>query len=240
MLDQTSGSLHPCFQLLCPHPCSRRDVTLPPEVPGLAPETSQQPHLPGRCPPGPASAGTPGGGALWPVHAKDTNARVLLPCGLPPPQHVTGRGPADPDRPRRARGLGTHPAPALRGRKQESHPAAPNHTRSSNPVRCTSAEIGQRSLTGRARRRAGSGASGASAGGPGRAAGAHRQVPQQRSRKSSSTRTPNLSASTGTRSSTPWNMPKKSSSAGRRRGANPKQRMPRVLNVLASVPPERQ
>src|SRR5262245_12426568 len=30
MLDQTSGSLHPCFQLLCPHPCSRRDVTLPP------------------------------------------------------------------------------------------------------------------------------------------------------------------------------------------------------------------
>src|SRR5260370_5808849 len=63
---------------------------------------------------------------------------------------------------------------------------------------------------------------------------------QQRWRKSSSTRTPNLSASTGTRSSTPWNMPKKSSSAGRRRGANPKQRIPSVLNDLASVPPDRQ
>lgn len=45
-----------------------------------------------------------------------------------------------------------------------------------------------------------------------------RRGSQQRSSKSSSTRTPNLSASTGTRSSTPWNMPKKSRSAGRRNG----------------------
>src|SRR5215831_9780577 len=59
MLDQNSGSLHPCFQLFMPHPCSRRDMTLPPEVPGLAPETSRSEPGGYRLAPGniPASAG---------------------------------------------------------------------------------------------------------------------------------------------------------------------------------------
>src|SRR5262245_65636476 len=35
-------------------------------------------------------------------------------------------------------------------------------------------------------------------------------------------------------------MPKKSSSAGRRSGANPKQRIPSLLNDVASGPPDRQ
>ena len=51
---------------------------------------------------------------------------------------------------------------------------------------------------------------------------------------------PNCRAVTGTRSSTPWNMPEKSRSAGSCRGAKPKQRMPSRLNDLASVPPDRQ
>ena len=46
--------------------------------------------------------------------------------------------------------------------------------------------------------------------------------------------------STGTRSSTPWNMPEKSRSAGSRSGAKPKPRMPSRLNDLLSVPPDRQ
>jgi len=44
---------------------------------------------------------------------------------------------------------------------------------------------------------------------------------QHRSRKRSSTPTPKVSASTGTRSSTPWNMAGKSRSGGNRSGANP-------------------
>jgi hypothetical protein len=64
--------------------------------------------------------------------------------------------------------------------------------------------------------------------------------PQQLSRKSSSTRTPNWRASTGTRSSTPWNMPAKSRSGGSRSGAKPKHRIPIAAKDLASVPPERQ
>ena len=63
---------------------------------------------------------------------------------------------------------------------------------------------------------------------------------QQRSRNRSSTRVPNFSASTGTRSSMPWNMPMKSSSGGRLSGENPKQRMPSRLNDFASVPPDMQ
>lgn len=54
----------------------------------------------------------------------------------------------------------------------------------------------------------------------------------------SSTRTPNCRPSTGTRSSTPWNMPAKSSSGGSFSGAKPKPRMPRSSKDLASVPPE--
>ena len=49
---------------------------------------------------------------------------------------------------------------------------------------------------------------------------------------------PNVSDSTGTRSSTPWNRAAKSSSGGNRSGMNPKQRMPRRAKCLASVPPE--
>ena len=45
--------------------------------------------------------------------------------------------------------------------------------------------------------------------------------PQQVCRNRRSTRTPNSTDSTGTRSSTPWNMPAKSSSGGSRSGANP-------------------
>jgi len=71
---------------------------------------------------------------------KDTNARVLLPYGLPSPRHVPGRCPPHPYGSRRARGLGAHPAAAIRGREQESYPAAPDHTRSSHPMMCTSAE----------------------------------------------------------------------------------------------------
>ena len=56
----------------------------------------------------------------------------------------------------------------------------------------------------------------------------------------SRTRAPNSSASTGTRSSTPWNSAVKSRSAGSRSGAKPKQRMPSLLNALASVPPRHQ
>ena len=63
---------------------------------------------------------------------------------------------------------------------------------------------------------------------------------QQRARNPSRTRTPNSSASTGTRSFTPWNMPAKSRSAGSRSGANPKHLMPSLENDLASVPPDRQ
>ena len=44
---------------------------------------------------------------------------------------------------------------------------------------------------------------------------------QQVRRSRSSTRVPKRSASTGTRSSTPWNMPAKSRSAGSRSGAKP-------------------
>ena len=44
---------------------------------------------------------------------------------------------------------------------------------------------------------------------------------QQLRRKRSSTRTPNLRPSTGTRSSTPWNMAAKSKSAGSSNGRKP-------------------
>src|SRR6516165_2532265 len=49
MLDQNSRSLHPCFQLLCPHPCSRRGSILPPEVPGLAPGDLLPSTAPASC-----------------------------------------------------------------------------------------------------------------------------------------------------------------------------------------------
>ena len=52
-----------------------------------------------------------------------------------------------------------------------------------------------------------------------------------------STRAPNSSASTGTRSSTPWNSAVKSRSSGSRSGANPNVRMPRLTKCFASVPP---
>ena len=73
-----------------------------------------------------------------------------------------------------------------------------------------------------------------------RGAGPQGRAGQQRSRKPSRTRVPNWRAVTGTRSSTPWNMPEKSRSAGSRSGAKPKQRMPSRLNDFASVPPDRQ
>ena len=57
-----------------------------------------------------------------------------------------------------------------------------------------------------------------------------RMVGQQRSRKESRTRVPNCRAATGTRSSTPWNIPEKSRSAGSRSGAKPKHRIPSRLN----------
>src|SRR5215472_2592280 len=82
-----------------------------------------------------------------PACAKDTNARVFLPRCLSIPRHVTGRCPAHPDGSRRARGLGTRPRTALRRWEQESHPAAPDHTRSSHPLMCTSGEIGKRFAT---------------------------------------------------------------------------------------------
>jgi hypothetical protein len=102
MLDQNSGSLHPCFQLSCPHPCSRRDVTLPRKYPDLhRKHPGKNPEDTGRHPNARRACGTPGGQApCGPAHAKDTNARVFLPRGLSTPQHVTRRGPADPDRPR--------------------------------------------------------------------------------------------------------------------------------------------
>ena len=49
---------------------------------------------------------------------------------------------------------------------------------------------------------------------------------------------PNFSASTGTRSSTPWNSAAKSSSGGSRSGTKPKQRIPRRAKAFASVPPD--
>ena len=51
-------------------------------------------------------------------------------------------------------------------------------------------------------------------------------------RNRSSTRTPNCSPSTGTRSSMPWNSAAKFRSAGSRSGAKPKQRMPSVAERL--------
>ena len=47
------------------------------------------------------------------------------------------------------------------------------------------------------------------------------EIHQQLLRKVSSTRVPNFSASTGTRSSMPWNSEAKSRSGGSRSGANP-------------------
>ncbi len=60
---------------------------------------------------------------------------------------------------------------------------------------------------------------------------------QQCSRKCSRTWVPNVSASTGTRSSTPWNNAEKSRSGGSRNGTNPKHRIPNRANAFASVPP---
>lgn len=65
-----------------------------------------------------------------------------------------------------------------------------------------------------------------------------RSTAQQVRMRRSSTRTPNCTASTGTRSSTPWNIPAKSRSAGRRSGANPYPVIPRSESALLSVPPE--
>jgi len=76
--------------------------------------------------------------------------------------------------------------------------------------------------------------------GSGRAARRPPPAGQLASRKRVSTRVPKSSADSGTRSSTPWNSAEKSRSPGSRSGEKPKQRIPRVENDFASVPPDRQ
>ena len=134
--------------------------------------------------------------------------------GVPPAgaaaRHRPQDGAAGAHRRRRAGALGARPGAALPGRPAEGG-AAPPHP--AGPL-----DAARPPLT------SGQGA-------------AEDQIV---ARNRSSTRTPNRSDSSGTRSSTPWNIPKKSRSSGSRSGENPKHRIPSRANDLASVPPDRQ
>src|SRR5258708_5269385 len=59
----------------------------------------------------------------------NSDGRVFLPRALPAARHVQGGRPADPDRPRRIRALGTRADAPERRRQQEGHAATADYPR---------------------------------------------------------------------------------------------------------------